>query len=331
MTAVLEAIGMEKRFPVKQQMLLRRRDTFQALQGIDLALYSGQTLGVVGESGSGKSTLGEILGDLQQPTSGIVRYKGQDIRSLGEKEYRRFRRNVQYIFQNPKESMNPYYTVERILVEPMKILVDGFKPHKARVTVREMLNRVGLPDSTLGKYPSELSGGQCQRIAIARALLLSPEVIICDECVSALDVSIQAQILNLLKDLQAEFHLTYLFITHDLSVVKFFSDKIAVMYLGQLVETADSAELFRQPLHPYSQALLSAIPIPSSRQKMQRVKLIGELQSPIDPEPGCRFAKRCLYAREGCTGRDLALRDFGSGHFCACCRAGALEEQTPSK
>ena len=158
MTAVLEAIGMEKRFPVKQQMLLRRRDTFQALQGIDLALYSGQTLGVVGESGSGKSTLGEIFGDLQQPTSGIVRYKGQDIRSLGEKEYRRFRRNVQYIFQNPKESMNPYYTVERILVEPMKILVDGFKPHKARETVREMLNRVGLPDSTLGKYPSELSG-----------------------------------------------------------------------------------------------------------------------------------------------------------------------------
>ena len=156
MTAVLEAIGMEKRFPVKQQMLLRRRDTFQALQGIDLALYSGQTLGVVGESGSGKSTLGEIFGDLQQPTSGIVRYKGQDIRSLGEKEYRRFRRNVQYIFQNPKESMNPYYTVERILVEPMKILVDGFKPHKARETVREMLNRVGLPDSTLGKYPSEL-------------------------------------------------------------------------------------------------------------------------------------------------------------------------------
>ena len=262
MTAVLEAIGMEKRFPVKQQMLLRRRDTFQALQGIDLALYSGQTLGVVGESGSGKSTLGEIFGDLQQPTSGIVRYKGQDIRSLGEKEYRRFRRNVQYIFQNPKESINPYYTVERILVEPMKILVDGFKPHKARETVREMLNRVGLPDSTLGKYPSELSGGQCQRIAIARALLLSPEVIICDECVSALDVSIQAQILNLLKDLQDKFGTAYLFIAHDLSVVQHISDRVGVMYEGRLVELAPAKELFGNPLHPYTRALLSAIPVP---------------------------------------------------------------------
>ena len=162
-------------------------------------------------------------------------------------------------------------------------------------------------------------------MGIARALSLNPRFIVCDEPVSALDVSIQAQVLNLLKDLQAEFGLTYLFITHDLSVVKFFSDKIAVMYLGQLVETADSAELFRNTLHPYSQALLSAIPVPSSRQKMQRVKLIGELQSPIDPEPGCRFAKRCLYAQECCTGQDLALRDFGQGHFCACCQAEHLQ------
>ena len=237
MTAVLEAIGMEKRFPVKQQMLLRRRDTFQALQGIDLALYSGQTLGVVGESGSGKSTLGEIF---------------------GEKEYRRFRRNVQYIFQNPKESMNPYYTVERILVEPMKILVDGFKPHKARETVREMLNRVGLPDSTLGKYPSELSGGQCQRIAIARALLLSPEVIICDECVSALDVSIQAQILNLLKDLQKEFSTAYLFISHDIGVIHYMSDFIVVINRGRIVEQGEGSQLIRTPKDDYTKRLIAS-------------------------------------------------------------------------
>ena len=319
MTAVLEAIGMEKRFPVKQQMLLRRRDTFQALQGIDLALYSGQTLGVVGESGSGKSTLGEIFGDLQQPTSGIVRYKGQDIRSLGEKEYRRFRRNVQYIFQNPKESMNPYYTVERILVEPMKILVDGFKPHKARETVREMLNRVGLPDSTLGKYPSELSGGQCQRIAIARALLLSPEVIICDECVSALDVSIQAQILNLLRQLQQDMGLTYIFITHDLSVVKYFSDDIAVMYLGQMVEKAPSDILFKNPIHPYTKALLSAIPLPVvGKDKPKRQLIKGEITSPVNLPDECRFGKRCDYVQECCKKGNPQLREIEPNHFVAC-------------
>ena len=319
MTAVLEAIGMEKRFPVKQQMLLRRRDTFQALQGIDLALYSGQTLGVVGESGSGKSTLGEIFGDLQQPTSGIVRYKGQDIRSLGEKEYRRFRRNVQYIFQNPKESMNPYYTVERILVEPMKILVDGFKPHKARETVREMLNRVGLPDSTLGKYPSELSGGQCQRIAIARALLLSPEVIICDECVSALDVSIQAQILNLLRELQRDMGLTFIFITHDLSVVKYFSDDIAVMYLGQMVEKAPSDELFANPLHPYTKALLSAIPIPVvGKERPKRTLIRGEITSPVNLPDECRFGKRCDECAEDCKNGNPGLVEVRPNHFVAC-------------
>ena len=206
MTAVLEAIGMEKRFPVKQQMLLRRRDTFQALQGIDLALYSGQTLGVVGESGSGKSTLGEIFGDLQQPTSGIVRYKGQDIRSLGEKEYRRFRRNVQYIFQNPKESINPYYTVERILVEPMKILVDGFKPHKARET----------------------------------------------------DVSIQAQILNLLKDLQKEFSTAYLFISHDIGVIHYMSDFIVVINRGRIVEQGEGSQLIRTPKDDYTKRLIAS-------------------------------------------------------------------------
>ena len=258
MTAVLEAIGMEKRFPVKQQMLLRRRDTFQALQGIDLALYSGQTLGVVGESGSGKSTLGEIFGDLQQPTSGIVRYKGQDIRSLGEKEYRRFRRNVQYIFQNPKESMNPYYTVERILVEPMKILVDGFKPHKARVTVREMLNRVGLPDSTLGKYPSELSGGHCQRIAIARALAMDPDVILFDEPTSALDPEMVGEVLELMKELACT-DITGLVVTHEMGFARSVATRVLFMDEGVIAEQNEPEAFFTHPQNPRLQEFLSKV------------------------------------------------------------------------
>ena len=277
--------------------------------------------------------MGRAILRLHEPTSGKVYFEGRDILGYNKKQLKDLRKDMQIIFQDPFASLNPRMTVSEAIIEPL--LVQGiYKPNeKAAITqqVEKIMNLVGLAKRLVNTYPHELDGGRRQRVGIARALSLQPQFIVCDEPVSSLDVSIQAQVLNLLKDLQAEFHLTYLFITHDLSVVKFFSDKIAVMYLGQLVETADSAELFRQPLHPYSQALLSAIPIPSSRQKMQRVKLIGELQSPIDPEPGCRFAKRCLYAREGCTGRDLALRDFGSGHFCACCRAGALEEQTPSK
>ena len=289
--------------------------TLHAVDGVNFSIRRGETLGLVGESGCGKSTIGRLILGLHQSTSGEILFNGQDICKMNKKQLHDLRKDLQIIFQDPFSSLNPRMSIGEIIGEPLRI-------HAKAQSRAELDKEV---------YPHELDGGRRQRVGIARALSLQPQFIVCDEPVSSLDVSIQAQVLNLLKDLQAEFHLTYLFITHDLSVVKFFSDKIAVMYLGQLVETADSAELFRQPLHPYSQALLSAIPIPSSRQKMQRVKLIGELQSPIDPEPGCRFAKRCLYAREGCTGRDLALRDFGSGHFCACCRAGALEEQTPSK
>lgn len=324
-TPLLQTIGLQKYFKVRGNSLLH------AVDGIDLTLYSGQTLGVVGESGCGKSTLGRTILKLIEPTGGQILYNGKDITKLSTRKMHPYRKEMQIIFQDPYSSIDPRKSVIEVIAEYMLI-------HKVYKTQAEAFNRaaelmdlVGLARRYTNSYPHELDGGRRQRVGIARALSLQPQFIVCDEPVSSLDVSIQAQVLNLLKDLQAEFHLTYLFITHDLSVVKFFSDKIAVMYLGQLVETADSAELFRQPLHPYSQALLSAIPIPSSRQKMQRVKLIGELQSPIDPEPGCRFAKRCLYTREGCTGRDLALRDFGSGHFCACCRAGALEEQTPSK
>ena len=327
---LLNVEGMKVYYPVKGDFG-KGREFVKAVDGVSFEVRKGEVFGIVGESGCGKSTLGRGICKLETPTAGKIVLSGEDISSYGRKQMRSVRKKVQMVFQDPYASLNPRMSIFDIIAEPL--IIHGLTKSKKELEdrVMELLRKVGLDDYHANRYPHEFSGGQRQRIGIARALAVEPELIIADEPVSALDVSIQAQVLNLLKDLQAEFHLTYLFITHDLSVVKFFSDKIAVMYLGQLVETADSAELFRQPLHPYSQALLSAIPIPSSRQKMQRVKLIGELQSPIDPEPGCRFAKRCLYAREGCTGRDLALRDFGSGHFCACCRAGALEEQTPSK
>ena len=316
---------------LKKYFKVGDKSFLHAVDGINMKVYAGETIGVVGESGCGKSTLGRTILRLIEPTSGQILYNGDDITKYNTRQMKKMRQELQIIFQDPYASLDPRKSVIEIIAEYM--IINKTLPKKREIFNRaaHLMDVVGLARRYATAYPHELDGGRRQRIGIARALSVNPKFIVCDEPVSSLDVSIQAQVLNLLKDLQAEFHLTYLFITHDLSVVKFFSDKIAVMYLGQLVETADSAELFRQPLHPYSQALLSAIPIPSSRQKMQRVKLIGELQSPIDPEPGCRFAKRCLYAREGCTGRDLALRDFGSDHFCACCRAGALEEQTPSK
>lgn len=298
--------------------------TLHAVDGVNFSIRRGETLGLVGESGCGKSTIGRLILGLHQATSGEILFNGQDICKMSKKQLHALRSDLQIIFQDPFSSLNPRMSIGEIIGEPLQIHNRVHSKAELDAEVSRLMDVVGLSARLFNAYPHELDGGRRQRVGIARALSLKPQFIVCDEPVSSLDVSIQAQVLNLLKDLQAEFGLTYLFITHDLSVVKFFSDKIAVMYLGQLVETADSAELFQNTLHPYSQALLSAIPTPSSRQKMQRVKLIGELQSPIDPEPGCRFAKRCLYAKERCTGQDLALRDFGRGHFCACCQAGEL-------
>lgn len=298
--------------------------TLHAVDGVSFSIRRGETLGLVGESGCGKSTIGRLILGLHQATSGEILFNGQDICKMNKKRLHALRSDLQIIFQDPFSSLNPRMSIGEIIGEPLLIHKKVHGKAELDAEVARLMDVVGLAARLINAYPHELDGGRRQRVGIARALSLKPQFIVCDEPVSSLDVSIQAQVLNLLKDLQAEFGLTYLFITHDLSVVKFFSDQIAVMYLGQLVETADSAELFQNTLHPYSQALLSAIPVPSSRQRMQRVKLIGELQSPIDPEPGCRFAKRCLYAEERCTGQDLALREFGKGHFCACCQAGEL-------
>jgi peptide/nickel transport system ATP-binding protein len=234
------------------------------------------------------------------------------------------RKDLQIIFQDPFASLNPRMSIGEIIGEPLLIHKKVKRREELNSEIRRLMDVVGLSTRFINSYPHELDGGRRQRVGIARALSLNPQFIVCDEPVSSLDVSIQAQVLNLLKDLQAEYGLTYLFITHDLSVVKHFSDKIAVMYLGQLVEIAESDELFKKTVHPYSQALLSAIPVPNIRQKMQRVKLIGELTSPIDPELGCRFAKRCLYAQAKCVGQDPELKDFENGHFCACFRADEL-------
>ena len=255
---ILEGQNLVKDYPLKKEVFWEKPKTLRALGGVSLKLAQGQTVGIVGESGSGKSTLGEILGDLQRPSKGTVLYQGQNLRTMKQAEYRRFRRNVQFIFQNPTESMNPYFTIEKILMEPMKRLDDDFSPAQAQQKIQTILPQVGLEPDCLSRRPAELSGGQCQRIAIARALLLNPQVIVCDECVSALDVSIQAQILNLLKSLQRRYGTSYLFISHDMSVVHYMSDTIFVLVKGQVIEQGVGAELMHHPKQAYTSSLISS-------------------------------------------------------------------------
>lgn len=301
-----------------------RTGLLHAVDDVSFSIKRGETLGLVGESGCGKSTIGRLILGLCSSTRGEILFNGQDICKMDKKGLKAVRKDLQIIFQDPFSSLNPRMSISDTIAEPLQIhnLVHGHAEMEKEIT--RLMDVVGLSQRLVNAYPHELDGGRRQRVGIARALALKPQFIVCDEPVSSLDVSIQAQVLNLLKELQEEFGLTYLFITHDLSVVKYFSDNIAVMYLGQFVETARSNELFHNTMHPYSQALLSAIPVPDCHQKMQRVKLIGELQSPIDPLPGCRFAKRCLYSDEGCTGRDLELKKYEKEHFCACRKVGQL-------
>lgn len=296
------------------------KGTLHAVDDVNFSIRAGETLGVVGESGCGKSTMGRAILRLHEPTGGKVYFEGKNVLDYNKKQLKDLRKDMQIIFQDPFASLNPRMTVSEAIIEPL--LVQGiYKPNeRAAITaqVEKIMNLVGLAKRLVNTYPHELDGGRRQRIGIARALAVNPKFIVCDEPVSALDVSIQAQILNLMQDLQEELNLTYMFITHDLSVVRHFSNDIVVMYLGQMVESAPAKALFKNPMHPYTKALLSAIPVPDPDFKMERIPLTGELTSPINPEPGCRFAKRCPYATKDCASREMELKEMEPGHFVSC-------------
>ena len=289
-----------------------------AVSGVSFEIHRGETLGLVGESGCGKSTVGRTLAQVQPATSGRVVYRGRDLTGLSDRELRSIRTKLQMIFQDPISSLNPRRRVRDVVAEPLVIWKQGTKEEQS-AKVHSMLEQVGIdPDGAGDRRPLEFSGGQCQRISIARALMSEPELLICDEPVSALDVSVQAQILNLLADLRARFDLTMLFIAHDLAVVKNVSDRVAVMYLGKLVEIADSDDLYRAPAHPYTEALLAAIPEPDPDQRSDRPPLSGELPSPLNPPSGCRFRTRCPYAEERCAAEEPMLREIAPRHWVAC-------------
>lgn len=308
---LLEVKDLKKYFKTNRGML-------HAVDGVSFSIERGKTLGIVGESGCGKSTTGRSILRLIEPTSGEVWFEGKDITKCSKEEMRALRKDMQLIFQDPFSSLDPRYTVNQLIREPIvqnKLLTDK---EAIDERVLELMETVGLAERLFNSYPHELDGGRRQRIGIARALAMNPKFIVCDEPVSALDVSIQAQILNLLKSLQEQLGLTYVFITHDLSVVYYFADDIAVMYLGQLVEKASADELFEHPVHPYTQALLSAIPEPDIDKPMKRIMLKGEITSPVNLPDACRFAKRCPYAKEECFKSDPKLREISPGHFIAC-------------
>ena len=308
---LLEVRNLKKYFKTPKGML-------HAVDDVSFSLERGKTLGLVGESGCGKSTTGRAVLRLVEPSAGEVIFDGQDILKKDKREMRLLRRDMQMIFQDPYASLDPRKTVSEIIAEPLKLQKLITDPKQRQQRVEELMEVVGLAGRLVNSYPHELDGGRRQRIGIARALAMKPKLIVCDEPVSALDVSIQAQILNLMQDLQEQMGLTYIFITHDLSVVNHFADEIAVMYLGELIEKAPSVTLFENPCHPYTKALLSAIPVPSLKKKRERIIMKGEISSPINPKPSCRFLSRCPYAEEKCQADAPKLREIEPGHFCAC-------------
>jgi len=317
---LLSVRNLVKQFPVKGGFFGREVASVKAVQNVSFDIYKGETLGLVGESGCGKSTLGRSILRLIEPTSGEVFFKGQDITKIDPTEMRKLRRNMQIIFQDPFASLNPRMTIEEILVEPLEIHKLANTKEEKLKRIYELFDLVGLRKESLSRYPHEFSGGQRQRICIARALAVQPEFIVCDEPVSALDVSIQAQIVNLLQDLQKELKLTYLFIAHDLKVVEHISNRVAVMYLGKVAEIADGEDLYAHPKHPYTKALLSAIPIPDPSFKRDRVILQGDVPSPLNPPSGCYFHPRCPVAQEKCKVDHPGLSKVSDGevHMAAC-------------
>jgi len=314
---LLQVKDLKMHFPVREGVLLRAAKFNKAVDGVDFDIMPGETLGLVGESGCGKSTLGRCIARLYKPTAGQILFEDEDLTTLGGRALLPHRKNIQMIFQDPMESLNSRHTVGDILEEPLIIHKIGDRASRLK-RVLELLDIVGLPARSVTRYPFEFSGGQRQRIGIARSIALNPKLIICDEPVSALDVSIQSQILNLLIDLQKEFNLSYLFIAHDLAVVKHISDRIAIMYLGKIVETANGEEMYSDPMHPYTKSLISAIPVPDPRHKSNRQVLTGDVPSPINPPSGCTFHPRCPEVMDSCKNQMPALMGDIDGRAVSC-------------
>ena len=314
---LLEVKDLKKWFPSSKSPFSGKKQYVKAVDGVSFTLHYGETLGIVGESGCGKSTMGRSVLRLLEPTSGQIFFEGKNFTALNKKELRKSRSELQIIFQDPYASLDPRMTIGDIIAEPLDIQLKLSEKERME-RVLKMMERVGLNTRYVNRYPHEFSGGQRQRIGIARAMILNPKVVVCDEPVSALDVSIQAQVINLLKDMQKEMGMAYIFISHDFSVIKHISDRVAVMYLGRVMEIADKNDLYKHPMHPYTVALLSAIPVPDRKHKKEKFVLEGDLPSPVNPPSGCVFHTRCPRAQEICKTQVPQQKDYGNGHCCAC-------------